>query len=149
MSYELKVERLIDASPEEVFDAYTDPEAMKVWFTIFDEGMIVENEIDLRVGGTWVSAWGFSPEEMFRETQTFEVVDPPHRLVSRSSGSSPDGHSLDTHVDITFTDEGGKTMMTIVSTGFPDEANRDFFANVAWQGLFDRINAYFAAKVAG
>ena len=63
MSYELRVERLIDATPEEVFDAYTDPEAMKVWFTILNEGMIVENEIDLRVGGTWVSAWGFSPDE--------------------------------------------------------------------------------------
>ena len=61
MSYELRVERLIDATPEEVFDAYTDPEAMKVWFTILnEEAMIVENEIDLRVGGTWVSAWGFS-----------------------------------------------------------------------------------------
>ncbi|HWL50196.1 MAG TPA: SRPBCC domain-containing protein [Acidimicrobiia bacterium] len=146
MSYELKVERLIDASPEEVFDAYTDPEAMKVWFTILNEGLIVENEIDLRVGGTWVSSWGFSPEEMFRETQTFEVVDRPHRLVSRSSGSSPDGDSLDTHVDITFTDEGGKTLMTIVCTGFPDESNRDFFADVAWQGLFDRLQAYFTAR---
>ena len=50
MSYELRVERLIDATPEEVFDAYTDPEAMKVWFTILNEGMIVENEIDLEGG---------------------------------------------------------------------------------------------------
>ena len=37
MSYELRVERLIDATPEEVFDAYTDPEAMRVWFTILNE----------------------------------------------------------------------------------------------------------------
>ena len=149
MSYELRVERLIDATPEEVFDAYTDPEAMRVWFTILNEGMIVENEIDLRVGGTWVSAWGFSREEMFRETQTFEVVDRPHRLVSKSRGSSPDGHSIDSHVEITFEDEGGKTLMKVIQSGLPDEANRDFFADVAWQGLFDRIQAYFAAKVSG
>ena len=149
MSYELKVERRIDASPEEVFDAYTDPEAMQVWFTILNEGMIVENDIDLRVGGTWVSAWGFSSEEMFRETQTFEVVDRPHRLVSRSIGSSPDGATLEATVDITFKDEDGKTLMTVFSTGLPDEATRDFFADVAWQGLFDRLNAYFAARVGG
>ena len=149
MSYELQVERLIDATPEEVFDAYTDPEAMGVWFTILNEGMIVENEIDLRVGGTWVSAWGFSPEEMFRETQTFEVVDRPNRLVSRSSGSSPDGHSIDSHVEITFEDEGGKTLMKVIHSGLPDGSNRDFFADVAWQGLFDRLQAYFAAKVGG
>ena len=149
MSYELRVERLIDATPEEVFDAYTDPEAMKIWFTILNEGMIVENEVDLRVGGTWVSAWGFSPDEMFRETQTFEVVDRPNRLVSKSTGSSPDGHSTDSHVEITFEDEGGKTLMRVIHSGLPDESNRDFFADVAWQGLFDRLQAYFAAKVGG
>ena len=149
MSYELRVERLIDATPEEVFDAYTDPEAQKIWYSVMDEGMIVENEVDLRVGGKWVSAWGFSPDEMFRETNVFEVVDRPHRLVSRSTGSSPDGQSVDTHVEVTFRDEGGKTLMTVVQTGFPSGEMRDFFADTGWNGAFDRLNAYFAAKKAG
>ncbi|MGH8872085.1 MAG: SRPBCC family protein [Acidimicrobiia bacterium] len=146
MSYELRVERLIDATPEEVFDAYTDPEAQKIWFTILDEGMIVENQVDLRVGGEWVSAWGFSPDQMFRETQVFQVVDRPHRLVTKSSGSSPEGDRMVTDIEITFRDEGGKTLMTVVQTGFPSEETRDFFANTAWIGLFERISAYFAAK---
>lgn len=148
MSYELKVERLIDATPEEVFEAYTNPESMKGWFTILDPGMIVENEIDLRVGGTWVSTWGFSPDEMYSETQTFEVVDRPHRLVSKSTGTSPDGGSMDTHVEITLEDEGGKTLMRVTQTGFFDEDTRDFFAKTAWNGLFDRIQAYLAAQAA-
>jgi uncharacterized protein YndB with AHSA1/START domain len=146
MSHELRAERLIDASPEDVFDAYTDPEQMKGWFTILDPGMSVENEVDLRVGGKWVSSWGFSDDEMFHETQIFEVVDRPRRLVSRSSGSDSEGHSLDTRVEVTFQDEGGKTLMTIVQTGFPDEGTRDFFATTAWEGLFDRISAYLAAR---
>jgi uncharacterized protein YndB with AHSA1/START domain len=146
MSYELKVERLIDAPLEEVFDAYIDPEAHKVWFTIFDPGMNVETEVDLRVGGKWVSRWGFSPSAMFWETQTFEVIDRPHRLVTRSTGGSPDGLSLDTKVEITFTDEGGKTRMTVVQTGFPEAEVRDFFANTAWIGFFDRFAAYFEAR---
>ena len=149
MSYELRVERLIDALPEEVFDAYTDPEAQKIWFTILDEGMIVENEVDLRVGGKWVSAWGLSPDEMFRETQIFEVIDRPHRLVTKSSGGSPDGVTLDTDIEITFRAEGGKTLMTVVQSGFPSNEVRDFFADTAWNGFFDRINAYFAAKNTG
>lgn len=146
MSHELRAERLIDATPEEVFDAYTDPEQMKGWFTILDPGMIVENEVDLRVGGKWVSAWGFSSDEMFRETQVFEVVDRPHRLASRSSGSSPDGQSQETRVEITFQNEGGKTLMTIVQSGFQDESSRDFFATTAWEGFFDRISAYLSAR---
>jgi len=149
MSYELRVERLIDASPEEVFDAYTDPEAQKIWYSILDEGMIVENEVDLRVGGEWVSKWGFTPDEMFRETNVFEVVDRPHRLVSKSSFNSPDGSTIETNVEVTFRAEGGKTLMTVVQSGFPAEEIRDFVADTAWIGAFDRLNAYFAAKVGG
>jgi uncharacterized protein YndB with AHSA1/START domain len=145
MTYELRVERLIAATPEEVFDAYTDPVAQQAWFTILDPEMIVENEVDLRVGGKWVSAWGFSPDEMFRETNVFEVVDRPNRLVSTSNGSSPDGMTLETHVEITFEEQDGKTLITVIQTGFPDEETRDFFASMAWIGAFDRLEAYLGS----
>jgi len=145
MTYELRAERLIAATPEEVFDAYTDPVAQQAWFTILDPEMIVENEVDLRVGGKWVSAWGFSPDEMFRETNVFEVVDRPNRLVSTSNGSSPDGMTLETHVEITFSEQDGKTLMTVIQTGFPDEETRDFFASMAWIGAFDRLEAYLGS----
>ena len=148
MSYDLRVERLIDATPEEVFEAYTNPEAQKIWFTILNPDMIVENEVDLRVGGEWMITWGFTREEMFRETNVFEVVDRPHRLVSKSSYTAPDGSILETDVEVTFRDEGGKTLMTVVQSGFVDEGLRDFLADKAWIGAFDRLNAYFAAKVA-
>jgi uncharacterized protein YndB with AHSA1/START domain len=146
MSYDLRVERLIDAAPEEVFEAYTNPDAQKIWFTILNPDMIVENEVDLRVGGEWMITWGFTREEMFRETNVFAVVDRPHRLVSKSSYTAPDGSVLETDVEVTFRDEGGKTLMTVVQSGFVDEGLRDFLADKAWIGAFDRLNAYFAAK---
>ena len=145
MTYDLKVERLIDATPAEVFEAYTNPEAQKIWFTILNPDMIVENAVDLRVGGEWMVTWGFSHDEMFRETNVFEVVDRPHRLVSKSSYTAPDGSILETDVEITFRDEAGKTLMTVVQRGFVDEGMRDFVVNKAWIGAFDRLNAYFAA----
>ena len=146
MTYELRVERLIAATPDEVFEAYTNPEAMKIWFQLLGEPMIVENEVDLRVGGKWVSAWGFTPDQLFRETNVFEVVDRPHRLVSTSTGSTPDGLTLDTDVEVTFQEQDGKTLMTVVQRGFPDEDMRDFFATQAWIGAFDRLEAYFATR---
>lgn len=39
--------------------------------------------------------------------------------------------------------------MTVVQSGFPAEEIRDFVADTAWIGAFDRLNAYFAAKVGG
>jgi hypothetical protein len=38
--------------------------------------------------------------------------------------------------------------MTVVQSGFVDEGLRDFLADKAWIGAFDRLNAYFATRVA-
>jgi uncharacterized protein YndB with AHSA1/START domain len=49
---QLQMTRLLPASPDEVFDAYTDAEKQKIWFSVLDEEPgIVEIEFDLRVGG--------------------------------------------------------------------------------------------------
>lgn len=51
-SIQLTLTRILPASPEEVFDAYTDAEKQKIWYSILDQTPgIVEIEVDLRVGG--------------------------------------------------------------------------------------------------
>ena len=112
-----------------MFDAYTDAEKQKIWFSILDETPgIVEIEVDLRVGGQQTAVWGPDRDNLFRETQTFLVIDRPHRLVTESSGSSPDGMTMTTHIDVTFEAVDGGTLMTVVQSGFPSVEVRDFFA---------------------
>lgn len=54
----LRVTRLLPATPEEVFDAYTDAEKQKIWYSILDEEPgVVEIEVDLRVGGKQTAVW--------------------------------------------------------------------------------------------
>jgi uncharacterized protein YndB with AHSA1/START domain len=147
MSYELRVERVLNASAEEVFEAYTDAEAQKVWFTLGPDGpdgSIAEITNDLRVGGEYNAAWGDSPDRLFRERGIWQVIERPHRLVATSTGWTPDGESLTTTVEVTFEDLGGKTRMVVLQTGFPTEEVRDFFSTVAWSGAFDRIERYLA-----
>ena len=140
---ELRVSRLLPASPDEVFDAYTDAEKQKVWFSILDEHPgIVEIEVDLRVGGTQTTVWGPDADTLFRETQTFLEIDRPHRLVTESTGSSPDGMSMTTHITITFEAEGDGTRLTVLQTGFPGPEVRDFFVDEVWNGALARIAAY-------
>jgi hypothetical protein len=62
------------------------------------------------------------------------------------TGWTPDGESMDTTVEVTFEDLGGKTRMVVVQTGFPIEEVRDFFATTAWGGAFDRIERYLALR---
>jgi uncharacterized protein YndB with AHSA1/START domain len=139
----LRLTRQLPASPEEVFDAYTDAEKQKIWFSILDEEPgIVEIEVDLRVGGQLTAVWGPAPDTLFRETQTFLEIDRPHRLVTESTGSDPSGQSMTTHVVVTFEAKDDGTLMTVEQTGFPTPEVRDFFQTEAWIGAFDRIEAY-------
>jgi uncharacterized protein YndB with AHSA1/START domain len=140
---EMRMTRTLPATPDEVFDAYTDAEKQKIWFSILDtKPGIVEIEVDLRVGGQQTAVWGPDPDNLFRETQTFLVIDRPHRLVTESSGSSPDGLTMTTRIDVTFEAVDGGTLVTVVQSGFPAVEVRDFFTEHVWVGAFDRIEAF-------
>jgi len=140
---DLRMTRVLPATPEEVFDAYTDAEKQKIWFSILDtEPGIVEIEVDLQVGGSQTAVWGPNRDELFRETQVFRIIDRPHRLVTSSSGSSPDGMTMSTEIEVTFEEHEKGTLMTVVQTGFPTVEMRDFFTQHAWVGAFDRIEAF-------
>ncbi|MEU8194604.1 SRPBCC domain-containing protein [Microbispora amethystogenes] len=140
---QLRVTRVIPASPAEVFDAYTDAEKQKIWFSILDEKPgIVEIEVDLRVGGRQTAVWGPDPDTLFRETQTFLVIDRPHRLVTESTGSTPDGMTMTTTIEVTFEEHDGGALLTVVQSGFPAPEMRDFFVQEVWAGALDRIETY-------
>lgn len=151
MSYELRVERVIEASAEVVFDAFTDTGAQRVWLrnTDDDPNAIFETQCDLRVGGTWVAAWGPSRDQLYRETNVFQVVDRPGRLVMATTSTTPDGDRLDTTVEITFEEQDGKTRMTVVQRGFPTAEVRDYFASTAWQSVLEAIDRFVRGEAAG
>ena len=139
----LRLTRELPATPEEVFDAYTDAEKQKIWFSILDEEPgVVEIEVDLRVGGKQVAVWGPNRDTLFREEQTFIEIDRPHRLVTESSGSDPSGQTMSTHVVVTFEPSDGGTLVTVEQTGFPTPEVRDFFSTMVWVGALDRIEAF-------
>lgn len=139
----LRMTRTLPATPEAVFDAYTDAEKQKIWFSVLDEEPgIVEIEVDLRVGGRQTCVWGPDRDTLFSETQTFLEIERPHRLVTESVGSSPDGQTMTTRIEITFEAADRGTLMTVLQTGFPTEELRDFFTAEVWVGAFRRIETY-------
>lgn len=147
MSHDLRLERVFDAPPEIVFDAYTDPDAQKEMYG--DEpDWIVESECDLRVGGRWSISFGAPGTEPARETNVFQVVDRPRRLVYASTMTMPDGSSLDTGMEVIFEQENGTTRMTIVQSGFPSAESRDDFEN-GWAGILEGLVRVVNARIAG
>jgi uncharacterized protein YndB with AHSA1/START domain len=125
MSSELEFERLIDAPPEVVFDAFTSPEGQREFYGRDLPGWIVESECDLRVGGTWSISFGPSPSELYRHDHVFEEIDRPHRLRLTTTESRLDGSRLVVATEFTFTARGETTLMSMAQAGFQTQALRD------------------------
>ena len=132
MSYDLRIERLLDAPPELVFDTIVDPSAQTEIYAGVVEGWSLRSfEIDLRVGGNW--RYEFGPPEGDGPadvvTHVFTEVDRPRRLAYRGSMYvSGWGRTVDYEESITLEDQAGKTLLTLIMSGLEAEADRDAFA---------------------
>ncbi len=150
MTFDLTIERLIDAPTHVVFDAFVDPDAQKeLYDDPTDADWVVESELDLRVGGTWTISFGPAGKEPYRESSVFTVVERPHRLAFESSMFMvDDGHTITTMVTITFEERDGKTLLTLRQTGFEREQDRDGIEG-GWPSILDALERVAAAKLAG
>jgi uncharacterized protein YndB with AHSA1/START domain len=145
MSHDLRLERVYDAAPEVVFDAFTDPDAQKELYADAPD-WIVDAECDLRVGGRWSIAFGPPGSAPARETNVFQVVDRPRRLVYASTMTMPDGSTVDTGMEVVFQPEDGGTRLMITQRGFPTPRLRDEFAG-GWASILDGLGRVVAARV--
>ena len=101
---------LVDASPEEVWNALTDPGELAEWFG-------AEAEIDLRVGGAVRFRW---PDGMERRGVVIEV-DPPYRLTFRwrelrTAGASGSAVSDPSVVAFTVEADGRRTRVRVMES---------------------------------
>ncbi len=115
----LNVERRLDASPEQVFDALTEPAKMNQWFFGIPEGR-AEVEQDLRVGGKYVvrmydadgaeSKCDQAEEARFAPHGEYLEIDPPRKLVFTWIS---EGFVDDSTVTIELKQDGDGTLLTL------------------------------------
>jgi len=121
----LRIDRVIDAPPDIVFDAFTTDGGQVAFYGSDDPGWIVESHCDLRVGGLWTVTFGPSSTHLYRHRNVFEVIDRPRRLMLATTEHRPDGSSFDFSIEFTFEEQEGKTLMTVTQSGFPTAELRD------------------------
>ena len=148
MSHELRFERVFDAAPEEVFDAFVDPEGMGEIYGADEPGWIVESEGEVRVGGAWSVAFGPSRGELYCFAHAYEVVDRPQRVAFASEQTAPDGSILEADVEITLEGRGGKTLLTLVERGYPSAEERDLHM-VGMPHAYDRLERFVWRRAGG
>jgi uncharacterized protein YndB with AHSA1/START domain len=145
----LRIERSFDASPEEVFDAWTNPEVLRRWWAVHPDGSTPVAEVDLRVGGRYrLSMKG--PDGM-RHTVggEYRQVERPHRLVYSwqwELDSGEPGHV--SVVTVSFDADGERTRLVLEHTGLESADSRDRHAE-GWNACLEVFRARgFPARTA-
>lgn len=107
---EVRITRIFDATPERVWEAYTNPEQIKIWWrnTTIDKH-------DFRVGGQWrFIDHGKNGDEEHGFRGEFKEIDEPRKIVRTFEYEPWAGHVMTESV--TLEPQGdGKTLVTTVS----------------------------------
>lgn len=146
---QLVIERAINASPERVFDAFTDAEQLTRWW--WPQGFTCPAaEVDLRVGGSYRIAmeWpdAIPTDQRFSHYMGGEYyeIDRPRRLVmSGRAVNDEQGELFATLIEITLEPSDGGTALTMCQTYFepmpPAMALRG--AEQGWNEQLDKLDA--------
>ncbi|NEX63954.1 SRPBCC family protein [Noviherbaspirillum galbum] len=108
--FELMLERLIDASPEKLYRAWTEPDLLKEWFTPRPWTVSVAT-LDVRPGGSNLIVMRGPEGQEFPNRGVYLEVVPNRKLVFTDAFVSawvPSAKPFMT-ATITFDEEGGKT----------------------------------------
>jgi uncharacterized protein YndB with AHSA1/START domain len=140
---EVLITRIFEAPREQVFNAWTDPDEVAVWYG--PEHMHAprgRTHIDARVGGRWeltmVPRDGGAGE--FRIGYEILELVVPELLVMRSDPMPEFGMHEPTVVRVELHDHGAKTRMTLSDSPLPPEG-RDH-AEAGWNAAVDKLAAH-------
>ena len=132
----LRIKKILKAPREKVFQAWTDPEALKTCFSPTDGHSTLSVDVDLAIGGKY-SITLRSPEgKVSRAAGIYREIRPPEKLVFTWSWEGEDlGETL---VTIDFHDLEGSTEVVLTHEFLPTKEWRDkhYFG---WNGCLSSL----------
>jgi uncharacterized protein YndB with AHSA1/START domain len=136
----LTLKRRLNAKPEKVYAAWTDPAQIVRWFGP-DAGAVTKADMDVRVGGRYVVIFHTEDGEEHYVSGVYREVVPNERLqFTWAWRSTPERESL---VTVQIRPDGDGTSLTLIHEQFFDEDARDRHA-YGWTGSLDKLERLFA-----
>jgi len=137
----VRIERTFDASPEDVFDAWTSPEVMRRWLHCGADWGTPEAEVDLRVGGK-VRVVMRRPDRIEVEARgEYTLIDRPRRLVM--TWTFDDDPSNEQLIELSFTEAEGATTVLLVNSRISTDQRRGA-QDWGWHGCLEQLDRLLA-----
>ena len=135
----LEIKRTFPVPREEVFKAWTEPQALKQWFFPSDGVHTSDVELDLRVGGNYRIVMKSQTGEQYVAVGTYREVQFPEKLVFTWSF---EGTGMgETVVTLDFHDRGGSTELILKHRFFASQDERDRH-NMGWSSCLDHLGKH-------
>lgn len=136
----LTLKRRLNASPEKVYAAWTDPEKIVKWFGP-DSGPVKHASADVRVGGRYAVQFSTADGEEHNVGGIYREIVPNEKLVfTWAWRTMPERESL---VTVLIKPEGTGSLLALIHEQFFDEAARDRHEQ-GWTGCLDKLERYLA-----
>jgi uncharacterized protein YndB with AHSA1/START domain len=138
----LEIVRRYEASPQRVWQAWTEPQALSRWFGPGEGESVTHAELDVRPGGRYTIAFRTPDGEEHRVSGEYQDVAAP-RLLSFTWAwqSTPERVSL---VRIELQPDGTGTRMSFRHDRFFDRAARDNHER-GWAVTLGKLGAWLAS----
>jgi uncharacterized protein YndB with AHSA1/START domain len=140
--------RLFDAPRKMVWEAWTDPKQVVLWFGPRGFTTTIE-EMDLRPGGVWRQVMHGPDGTDYPNKSVFTEVVPYERLGYKLSGGKPGGPAVRFEMKVTFADEESKTRLTMrlvfESAEARDQNVREYHSIEGGQQTLERLAEHLSA----
>ena len=138
----LTLKRRLNATPEKVYAAWTEPAQIAHWFGPSETvAGSVRAEMDVRVGGRFRVSFNTADGEHHEVGGTYREVVPNEKLVfTWAWHTTPERESL---VTVLVRSEGEGAMLTLTHEQFFDQAARDGHKR-GWTGTLEKLERYLA-----
>jgi uncharacterized protein YndB with AHSA1/START domain len=136
-----RLQRTFNAPPEDVFDAWTNPEVLQRWWAAQPSWTSPGCDVDLRVGGRYAMRMRDDKTgELHVVGGEYREVVRPHKLVytwcwQGSDGPHPGHVSL---VTIEFRADGDATTVVLEHSGLASQESREGHG-AGWRATFDNL----------
>jgi uncharacterized protein YndB with AHSA1/START domain len=139
--HSLQVRRHVDASPQDVYQAWTDRSQLARWFRPAPHLETVVHELDLRTGGAYRIEMKDPDGSSYVAIGEYREIEPPTRLsfTWRWEGTP----ATDTLVTIELAPKNGGTEILLTHTLFESEEQRDGHLE-GWNGCLAQLDALFS-----
>jgi uncharacterized protein YndB with AHSA1/START domain len=137
----ISFQRTYAAPRERVFQAWTDPEALKQWFGPHDDYKIPTVEVDVRVGGKYRFVLVSPDGNNNTVVGTYKEIQPNEKLVFTFTWEEGGMDIGETLVTVEFRDKGNQTEVSLTHELLPTEEARQAHSE-GWTGTLTRLESF-------